>query len=86
MVDSLIQELDGNVFVDAKGVEVGHFGMTSHRSEVVADKTKTSVIKGISQALETAASLVGREGFRIEADRNYLLVVTFKPLSLGAGI
>jgi len=79
-VDFLVHEEDYNVLIDAKGVEMGHGGMTSRRPEVISGEAKASVIKGIAQATETARAL----GL-CDRERNFLIVVTFKDLYLGTG-
>ena len=77
-----------NVFVDAKGVEMGYLGMVSHRPEVIQDKTKSSILKGIAQGYDTARRLSNIQrigGFSVGAKDNYLLVITFKDLYIGNG-
>ena len=86
VVDFLIVEPDVNVFIDAKGVEVGLDGMTSYRPGDVTNAVKSSVIKGISQGLTIARLL--RTGSHIpKADftrsRNFLILVSYKDLFLG---
>jgi hypothetical protein len=86
VVDFLIVEPDVNVFIDAKGVEVGLDGMTSYRPGDVTNAVKSSVIKGVSQGLTIARLL--RTGAHIpNADftrsRNFLILVTYKDLFLG---
>jgi len=87
IIDFLLIEDDANVFIDAKGVELAHLGMVSHKSEVVQDKTRSSVIKAITQGYETAISLDAMPNTHhlISGKVNYLLVVTYKDLYIGNG-
>ena len=48
-VDFLIADANCNILIDAKGVEMNQLGMVGHKPEVILDKTKTSVMKGIEQ-------------------------------------
>jgi hypothetical protein len=88
VVDFLIVESDVNVFIDAKGVEVGLEGMTSYRPGDVTNAMKSSVVKGITQGMNVVRSLRKLQCLP-EVDftrsRNFLLVVTFKDLFLGTG-
>jgi hypothetical protein len=88
LVDFLIVEGDCNVFVDAKGVEMSYLGMVDHRPDVIRDKTKTSILKGIEQGLSTAMliSNVDRiNDIKLGKKRNYLIIVTYKDLYIGNG-
>ncbi|MBI2471615.1 MAG: hypothetical protein HYV59_10300 [Planctomycetes bacterium] len=87
LVDFLIQSDEANIFIDAKGVEIAYLGMVGHRPDVIRDKTKSSVIKGIQQGFETAKRLSEMENNKSikEQKQNYLLIVTFKDLFLGNG-
>ncbi len=86
-VDFLIADANCNILIDAKGVEMNQLGMVGHKPEVILDKTKTSVMKGIEQGTEVADKLkdisqidglqTGRE--------NFLLVVTYKDFYVGNG-
>jgi len=87
-VDFLLVEDNCNILVDAKGVEMGYLGMFSHNPNVVRDKTKSSVLKAIRQAYETASRIASVEtvgGLPIGKGSNFLLVITFKNLYLGNG-
>ncbi len=84
-VDFFIEEQDANILIDAKGVEMGHEGMTSHRPEIVTGQAKSSIIKGIQQAIETATALAVGDMKRWPRENNFLLIVTFKDLYLGTG-
>jgi hypothetical protein len=62
--------------------------MVSHLSEVIKDKTKASVIKGIRQGYDTAKLLQGINeinGVHIGKEEAYLLIITFKDLYIGNG-
>lgn len=75
-----------NILIDAKGVEMGYLGMVTHQPEIISDRTKTSVTKGIEQGYETAARLEGMgeiEGIALGKCSNYLLLVTYKDLYVG---
>lgn len=88
VTDFLIVESHVNVFIDAKGIEVGHLGMTSHCADVVADKLKTSVVKGIVQGIELVSALRSSSSamhVNWDTSRNFLLLVTYKDLLLGTG-
>lgn len=88
LVDFIIVDNGVNVLIDAKGVEMNYLGMVSHRPEVIRDKTKTSVIKGITQGIETAAKLSSYDeinGKPIGKKNTYLLIITFKDMYLGNG-
>jgi hypothetical protein len=88
LVDFLLVDDDMHVFVDAKGVEMGYLGMVSHRPEVIQDKTKSSILKGIAQGYDTARRLSNIQhigGLSVGAKDNYLLVITFKDLYVGSG-
>jgi hypothetical protein len=88
IVDFLLADGETNVFVDAKGVEMGYLGMVGHRPEVIQDKTKSSIIKGIVQGYDMARRLSNTQrigGFSIGTKDNYLLVITFKDLYVGNG-
>lgn len=74
-----------NVLIDAKGVEMTHRGMTSHRPEVITGQAKASVLKGIRQGIETAHGLSSEDPSKWARERNFLLLITFKDLYLGTG-
>ena len=89
LVDYLMIDAGTKVFIDAKGVEMAYLGMVGHQPEIVKDKTKNSVTKGIQQGFDTAKRLdaIGKVG-DITVDywkENYLIIVTFKDLFLGNG-
>lgn len=88
VVDYLLIDKNNKIFIDAKGVEMSYLGMVGHQPEVITDKTRNSIVKGIQQGLETAKRLenVGRIGeLDIGKGNNYLLVVTFKDMFVGNG-
>lgn len=84
-VDFAILGEEANILIDAKGVEMTHGGMTSHRPEVVTGQAKSSVLKGIRQGIETARVLARYEPSKWSRERNFLLIVTFRDLYLGTG-
>jgi hypothetical protein len=88
LVDFLIVDQDANIFIDAKGVEMGYLGMVSHRPDVIRDKTKSSIIKGIIQGYETAKRISDMDyvgELKRGNKENYLIIVTFKDLYIGNG-
>jgi hypothetical protein len=86
LVDFVISTESSNVFIDAKGVELNYLGMVSHRPDIVADKTKTSVIKGIEQALSTLSIINSVKSEALQnRENNYLLIISYKDLYLGSG-
>jgi len=89
VVDYLLLDKNNKIFIDAKGVEMSYLGMVGHQPEVITDKTRNSVVKGIQQGFETARRLENVEridGIDIGKGHNYLLVVTFKDLFVGNGL
>jgi hypothetical protein len=84
-VDFAILGDQANILLDAKGVEMAHGGMTSHRPEVITGQAKSSVLKGIRQGIQTAQLLSKHGPSRWSRQRNFLLIVTFKDLYLGTG-
>lgn len=88
LVDYLLIDKNARVFIDAKGVEMSYLGMVGHQPEVIKDKTKNSVIKGIQQGFETVKRLEDVNGIdETESGKaeSYLIVVTFKDLFVGNG-
>ncbi len=87
VVDFLIVDDNCNILIDAKGVEMNQLGMVGHRPEVILDKTKTSVMKGIQQGTEVADKL--KDICQIDdlqtGHENFLLVVTYKDCYVGNG-
>ena len=86
-VDFLVVDDNRNILIDAKGVEMNQLGMVGHRPEVILDKTKTSVMKGIQQGTEVADKLKDNsqiDGFQTGCE-NFLLVVTYKDFYVGNG-
>jgi hypothetical protein len=81
VTDFALMSGDGIVVVDAKGVDVGHQGMTAAFSSVLADRTRSSAIKALAQAGDLVQRMRCSHGER----RAYLLVVTYKNLYLGNG-
>lgn len=89
LVDYLLLDEGDKIFVDAKGVEMSYLGMVGHQLEVIKDKTKTSIIKGIQQGFDTARRLEGINKIgevEIRKGKNYLIVVTFKDMFVGNGL
>jgi len=88
LVDYLLIDKGNKVFVDAKGVEMSYLGMVGHQPDIITDKTRSSIVKGIQQGFETARRLenVERIGeIELRKGNNYLIVVTFKNMYVGNG-
>lgn len=88
VIDFVLVDEDVNILVDAKGVEMGYLGMVSHLPNVIKDKTKISVIKGIKQGYDTVKLLQkfdSMNGVKIGKGDSFLLIVTFKDLYIGNG-
>lgn len=89
LVDYLLIDGDNKIFIDAKGVEMSYLGMVGHQLEVIKDKTKTSIIKGIQQGFDTARRLEGInkiDEIEVGGGHRYLIVVTFKDMFVGNGL
>jgi hypothetical protein len=89
LVDYLLMDEGNKIFIDAKGVEMSYLGMVGHQPEVITDKTRTSIVKGIQQGLETARRLESIKKIgevEIGKGNNYLIVVTFKDMFVGNGL
>ena len=89
LVDYLLMDEGNKIFIDAKGVEMSYLGMVGHQPEVITDKTRTSIVKGIQQGFETASRLESIKklgGVKIGEGNDYLIVVTFKDMFVGNGL
>lgn len=87
-VDFLIFEDGGTIFIDAKGVEMSRIGMLTHQPHVVSNRSRSSIVKGISQGYELAQRLttgakIGKQ--TVKSSENYLLIVTFSEFYVGNG-
>lgn len=85
VVDFIIIEPYSNIFIDAKGVELNYLGMVSHLPEIVTDKTRSSILKGVEQYYSTINQILLSKYIDIRNKENYLLIVTYKDLNLGNG-
>lgn len=85
IIDFIIIEPNSNIFIDAKGVELNYLGMVSHLPEVVTDKTKTSILKGVEQYFSTVNQVLLSNFLEVKNKENYLLIITYKDLYLGNG-
>lgn len=85
LIDFIINDNNSNVFIDAKAVEMSYQGKTAFSSEVLKDRTKTSILKAIEQACEVNERLSKNNGAINKTENNYLIVVTFKELYIGNG-
>jgi len=87
VVDFLVVENGINVFIEAKAVEMPALGKASHEKNIIADKTKTHLVKAIDQALSTANDLNTTEcGIDVsKPNRNFLLIATYKDMYVGGG-
>lgn len=89
LVDYLLMDEGNKIFIDAKGVEMSYLGMVGHQPEVITDKTRTSIVKGIQQGFEIARRLesINKIGeVEIGNGNDYLIVVTFKDMFVGNGL
>lgn len=89
LVDYLLIDNNNNIFIDAKGVEMAYLGMVGYKPEVITDKTRSSIVKGIQQGLETSRRIedIKKIGnIEIGTGDNYLIIVTFKNLYIGNGM
>ncbi|MFC1629220.1 hypothetical protein ACFL3H_08940, partial [Gemmatimonadota bacterium] len=78
VVDFLVDCGSARVLIDAKGVDLAILGKVTFDPDVLARRTKNSVLKGVEQGLEVADRLPDRRP-------TYLLLVTYKELYLGNG-
>jgi len=88
LVDFMLYDSGVNVLIDAKGVELPTLGMLTHLQDVLRDKTKSSILKAITQAYETwnsAQSLSSISNLPVGTNPPFLVVVTLKELYLGTG-
>jgi hypothetical protein len=88
VVDYLLVDNGTNIFIDAKGVEMAYLGMVGHQPEIITDKTRDSILKGIMQGFETAANIKDLNmisGIPLGKNNSYLFVVTYKDMFLGTG-
>lgn len=87
-IDFVVSEQSGNIFIDAKGVEMTYLGKVTHASKIVKDKSRNSILKAIEQSLSVLNKIGTKDAAKeiLNAkENNYLLVVTFKELHLGNG-
>lgn len=87
-VDFLVTTPEGNVYIDAKGTEMGYLGMVSEDPELIVDKTRVSVLKAIEQAFDAARQIsMVKTGIRLHThpSSSYLIVVTYRELYVGTG-
>ncbi len=86
LVDFLIHSGGENIFVDAKGVELADRAKSTHLSDVLKGAIKSSLLKALEQGQEVKINLDSANdcswGIRNQA-RNFLFVVTYKPLYIG---
>jgi len=89
LVDYLLIDKDNRIFIDAKGVEMSYLGMVGHQPEIITDKTRSSIVKGIQQGFETAKRLESNNKItknEIGEGKSYLIVVTYKDMFVGNGL
>jgi hypothetical protein len=85
-IDFLIRDGASNIFIDAKAVEMNSHGKTTHSTEILRHKTKSSILKAIKQSHDVIKKLTDTSNSAIPSCKNnYLLVITFKELYLGNG-
>lgn len=83
-VDFVFVQEESLIYVDAKGVEMAYLGQVTSDPNVISNKIKTSVLKGITQAFETNQAYKDNDSKLVEHEP-FLIVVTFKELCLGSG-
>jgi hypothetical protein len=75
-VDSMCRGQDDVVFIDAKGIEPHKLLQETDSSKIFSNKLKSSFMKGVSQALESA-SILSRTGYDLpEKENRFALIVT----------
>ncbi len=85
-VDFVVSDKGCNIFIEAKGVSLRWDVMVTDLPEKIAERSETSIEKGIRQAYNLAANLLPGTtigGFEVGHGENYLLIVTFKDTYLG---
>ena len=85
VVDFVVVEANANIFIDAKGIELSTIGMVSHISQIVTDKSRNSIIKGVEQYYSTVNQCLATTLFDVSNKRNYLIIITYKDVFLGSG-
>lgn len=89
VVDFLLVDDGNKAFVDAKGVEMSYLGMVGHMPKIITDKTRDSIIRGITQGFQTASRLEHTNtsvGAEMGQGKSYLIIVTFKDMFVGNGL
>jgi hypothetical protein len=87
-IDFIITEKEGNVFVDAKGIELHYAGKVSLTFEQQIKWYKTSLTKAVVQAHDALRMINDstRPALVRSVSANYLIVVTYKELYVGHGM
>jgi hypothetical protein len=86
LVDFVLPFANGNVYIDAKAVEMHYNGKVALTHEDMQKWTKTSIAKAVEQAHSVIDALQGRPHPAVDNARNsYLIVVTFKEFYIGNG-
>jgi hypothetical protein len=87
-IDFVIYENDNLILIDAKGVEMSDAIKTTHRPELIRDRTKNTIIKAIEQAYSVCCQLEKLSSIlpvNVNEVVPYVLVVTYKEHYLGNG-
>ena len=87
-VDFVVSDKGCNIFIEAKGVSLRWDVMVTDIPEKIAERSETSIEKGIRQAYNLAANLLPGTsigGIEVGSGDNYLLLVTFKDTYLCNG-
>ena len=87
-VDFVVSDKGCNIFIEAKGVSLRWDVMVTDLPEKIAERSETSIEKGIRQAYNLAANLLPGTtigGFEVGYGDNFLLIVTFKDTYLCNG-
>nr|WP_041296336.1 hypothetical protein [Janthinobacterium sp. Marseille] len=87
-IDFVITEKEGNVFVDAKGIELHYEGKVALTFEQQIKWYKTSLTKAVVQAHDALRMINDstRPALVRSVSANYLIVVTYKELYVGHGV
>lgn len=85
LVDFVIVEEESNIFIDAKGIEFNKMGMVSHQKDVISDKARNSIIKGLEQYFSSLTQCLDDSFISVSKKRNFLIIITYKDLYLGNG-
>lgn len=87
-VDFLIREDTNNILIDSKGIELPKLGMLTYIQNILMNKTKNSIIKGIEQGFSTSQKISTDENLKEivnENEKNFLIIISYKDIYVGNG-